>query len=265
MGSRRAQRERSRSRAPRTSLALVGVLALAGLLFAVNSQVSREHAARYEGGLAGLVAEETELVRQLTADAETLRLEVDTLTDQLDEGAEGAAPEEDSTSAGRSPVTGPGIIVTLDDAPTDAPVLPGVHPDDLVVHQQDLEAVINALWSGGAEAMAIQGQRIVATSAIRCVGNVLLLHGQVHSPPYTIEAIGDPEALRAALDGSHAVSVYREWADAVNLGWSVQGPAELELPAHEGGGELRFARVPEGLDVFAGAAPGLADARAGGR
>jgi len=263
MESRRARREQVGGRAPRASLAIVAVLALAGLLFTVNSQVSKERSSRFEGGLAGLVAEETDVVRQLTAQVEALSGEVDQLTSQLDDSPE--VPESGPRSVGRIPVTGPGLVVTLDDAPADAPVPPGVHPDDLVVHQQDIEAVINALWAGGAEAMAIQGQRIVATSAIRCVGNVLLLHGQVHSPPYTIEAIGDPEALRAALDGSHAVSVYREWADAVNLGWSVQGPVELELPAHEGGGELRFARVPEGLDVFAGAAPGLADARAGGR
>ncbi len=262
------RRERVRARGSRTSLALVGVLALAGLLFAVNSQVSREHAARHDGdGLAGLVAEETELVRQLTADAEALRTEVDTLTDGLDDSRPGAGPQVQAAAiaAGRTPVTGPGLTVTLDDAPADAPQPPGIHPDDLVVHQQDLEAVINALWAGGAEAMTIQGQRIVSTSAVRCVGNVLLLEGQVYSPPYTIAAIGDPEALRAALDASPAVGIYREWADAVGLGWSVSGPAQLELPAHEGGAELRFARVPDDVDVFAADTPGAADGEVVGR
>jgi len=261
------RRERVRVRRPRTSFALVAVLALAGLLFAVNSQVSRENVARHDGGLAGLVAEETELVRQLTADAEALRTEVDALTDELDASRPGASPQVQvaAVMAGRTPVTGPGLTVTLDDAPADAPQPPGVHPDDLVVHQQDLEAVINALWAGGAEAMAIQGQRIVSTSAVRCVGNVLLLEGQVHSPPYSVQAIGDPEALRAALDASPAVGTYREWANAVGLGWSVSGPSQLELPAHEGGGELRFARVPDDVDVFAAVDPDAAGAQAAGR
>lgn len=260
------RRERVRRRAPRTSLALVGVLALAGLLFAVNSQVSREHESRYADGLAGLVAEETELVRQLTADAEALRTEVDDLTDRLDdEHVPDAVTVGSASAAGRTPVTGPGLTVTLDDAPADSPQPPGVHPDDLVVHQQDIEAVVNALWAGGAEAMAIQGQRIVTTSAIRCVGNVLLLHGQVYSPPYTISAIGEPEVLRAALDASPAVAVYREWAGAVGLGWSVQLPPRLDLPAHEGGTELRYARVPDGVDVFADVEPAALDPLAGGR
>jgi len=129
------------------------------------------------------------------------------------------------------------------------------------VHQQDLEAVINALWAGGAEAMAIQGRRVVATTVVRCVGNVLLLDGQVFSPPYVVSAIGDPEVLRAALDASPAVGRYREWVDAVGLGWSVTSSNELELPAVQGAGELRFARVPAEVDVFeaagTGAAPGV--------
>lgn len=232
----------------RLHLSLVAVLAFAGLLITVNSQVSHETAPRHEGGLAGLVAEETEAVRELTAQAEQLRLEVDALTDEL----ESSAPEDAvGRSVGRTPVAGPGLAVVLDDAPPDAPQPAGVHPDDLVVHQQDIEAVVNALWAGGAEAVAIQGQRIVATSAIRCVGNVLLLHGQVYSPPYTIEAVGDVEGMRAALEESPGVSTYREWAQVVGLGWEVRGPLELTLPAHEGGTELRWARVPDGVDVLA--------------
>lgn len=261
MENRRARREQGGARAPRASLALVAVLALAGLLFTVNSQISQERSSRFEGGLAGLVAEEADLVRQLTSEVEVLAAEVDRLTSQLDDGPQ--VPESGPRGVGRVPVTGPGLLVTLDDAPAGAPVPAGVHPDDLVVHQQDIEAVINALWAGGAEAMAIQGQRIVSTSAIRCVGNVLLLHGQVYSPPYEISAVGEVETMRAALDASPAVSVYREWAHAVGLGWSVQGPVSLDLPAHEGGSELRFARVPEGVDVFAGA--GSAGALGGGR
>jgi|SRR5690554_3555184 len=251
------RRERVRPSGSRTSLALVVVLALAGLLFAVNSQVSREHASRHDGGLVGLVAQEAELVRELTAESETLRTEVDALTDELEAPRPGVDSSAGSAiTAGRSAMAGPGIEVVLDDAPSDAPLPPGVHPDDLVVHQQDLEAVVNALWAGGAEAMAIQGQRIVSTSAVRCVGNVLLLEGQVHSPPYAITAIGDPEELRAALDASPAVATYREWAEAVGLGWQVASQGRLELPAHEGGGELKFARVPEGVDVFAASEPG---------
>lgn len=253
MGTRRARRDRARSRVPRSSFMLVTVLALAGFLFTANSQISRDHGVRPDGGLPGLVAEEAELVRELTADVDELRGEVERLTDSLESPDRPPAPDADfvAVAAGRTAVTGPGIEVTLDDAPADAPALSGIHPDELIVHQQDLEAVINALWAGGAEAMAIQGQRIVSTSAVRCVGNVLLLEGQVYSPPYVVTAVGDAAAMRAALDSAPAVATYREWADLVGLGWAVADVGSLELPAYEGGGELRFARVPEGVDVFA--------------
>ena len=66
----------------------------------------------------------------------------------------------------------------------------GVDPNQLVVHQSDLQAVVNALWAGGAEAMTIAGQRVIATSAVRCVGNTLLLNGRVFSPPFEVAAIG---------------------------------------------------------------------------
>src|SRR5690625_6014343 len=73
----------------------------------------------------------------------------------------------------------------------------GVEADDLVVHQQDMEAYINALWAGGAEAMMLQDQRVVNGSSFRCAGNTLLLEGRVYSPPFVITAIGDPEELRS--------------------------------------------------------------------
>ena len=81
------------------------------------------------------------------------------------------------------------MTVALDDAPPQArsrplpPGIPSPTPDDLVVHQQDIQGVVNALWAGGAEAMTLMGQRVIATTAVRCVGNTLLLHGAVYSPP----------------------------------------------------------------------------------
>ena len=99
-----------------------------------------------------------------------------------------------ATTAARSALT---------DAPPDAtPLVPGVpdpSPNDLVIHQQDLQAVVNALWVGGAEGIQVMDQRLVSTSAVRCVGNTLVLQGRLYSPPYTVTAVGDPEALHAAL------------------------------------------------------------------
>ena len=68
----------------------------------------------------------------------------------------------------------------------------GLGPDDLVVHQQDVQAVVNALWRGGADGVQVMDQRLIATSAVRCVGNTLILQGRVYSPPFTVTAVGDP-------------------------------------------------------------------------
>src|SRR4029078_9585793 len=98
-------------------------------------------------------------------------------------------------------VRAPAVSVSLDDAHRSAASLPKPYgPDDIVVHQQDVQGVVNALWAGGAEARMLHDQRGTATSAVQCVGNTLLLQGRVYSPPYVIKAIGNTTALKAALD-----------------------------------------------------------------
>ena len=93
-------------------------------------------------------------------------------------------------------------------------------PDDLVVHQQDIQAVLNALWSGGAEGIQMQDQRIIATSAPRCVGNTLLLNGRTYSPPYVITAIGDAAAMQAALAAAPLVTLYKQYVVRFGLGYT---------------------------------------------
>src|SRR5205814_4741992 len=91
-------------------------------------------------------------------------------------------------AAGLVAMRGPGLKVTLDDSKRVK--APTGNVNDLVIHSQDVQAVVNALWRAGAEAIAINGQRLVSTSAVLCVGNTLLLNGTVHSPPYVVVAIG---------------------------------------------------------------------------
>ncbi len=108
-------------------------------------------------------------------------------------------------------------------------------PNDLVIHEQDLQAVVNALWASGAEAVAVNGERITARSAIRCVGNTLLLHGSVYAPPYRVAAVGDPEALAAGLRSDEAVERFLVAAEEFRLGFSVRRQTGLRLPAFHGG------------------------------
>lgn len=145
--------------------------------------------------------------------------------------------------AGLTAVRGRGITAVLTDSTL--PDSPTGNLNDLVIHEQDLQAVINALWAGGAEAMSVNGQRIMATTAIRCVGNTLLLHGAVYSPPYVIEGVGDRVALRAELARDPVVAQFRTAARQFKLGFAVTDEM-LEIPAFDGAPGLTVAQTAEG-------------------
>ena len=117
-----------------------------------------------------------------------------------------------------------------------------------MVHQQDVQGVVNALWDGGAEAMMLMDQRVISTSAVRCVGNTLILQGRVYSPPYVITAIGNPAALKKALDDSPQVAIYRQYVDAIGLGYDVRTSPERTFPAYAGSINLQNASVPPMTD-----------------
>lgn len=224
------------------AVGVAGVLAFAGLLFAANARISGGDA-RGANDLPGLVQAELDRAQVAQSEVSTLRSEVDQLTDQQATQAplDSAGSQQLAVTAGWVPVSGPGVEVRLTDAPAGAARPDWATNDDLVVHQQDVQAVMNALWAGGAEAMALQDQRVVSTSAFRCVGNVLYLQGQVYSPPYVVRAIGDADALMAALDASPEIQVYREYVDAVGLGWSVSTVDDMLLPGYDGPAELSYA------------------------
>ena len=109
-----------------------------------------------------------------------------------------------------------------------------------------MQAVVNALWAGGAEAMTIMDVRVISTSAVRCVGNTLLLHGRVYSPPFVITAIGEP--ARAAAGAGRRRRACRLFRDAVadfGLGYQETVERNVTVPAYDGSGALRRARVAE--------------------
>ncbi|TMK82940.1 MAG: DUF881 domain-containing protein [Actinobacteria bacterium] len=134
--------------------------------------------------------------------------------------------------AGLADVTGPGVVVEMRDSLLRRS--PTGDPNDLVIHQQDIQAVVNALWAGGAEAMSINGERLTSDSAVRCVGNTLLLHGSVYAPPYRISAIGDPGALSAVLASDPLVERFRVFVEDVHLGFTIRRAGSLTVPAFQG-------------------------------
>jgi uncharacterized protein YlxW (UPF0749 family) len=219
------------------------VLAVGGLLMATSAQTARGTDLRSERrtDLADLVRAQEERAEAAQRAVQQLRADIDRLTAQQAQAnapvaAARASGDALAPEAGLTAMSGPGVVVTLDDAQRDpgTPLPAGVTPDDLVVHQQDLQAVVNALWAGGAEGVEVMDQRLVSTSAVRCVGNTLLLHGRVYSPPFTVSAVGDSRRLDAALQASPQLVTYRGWVDAVGLGYQVSTHQDLDLPAYSG-------------------------------
>jgi uncharacterized protein YlxW (UPF0749 family) len=265
---------RSRS----ASVGLAGVLVLAGLLFTTSAQTSRSVPLRAERGDASEVVLAEEQARdERTRQVAALTREVEARTAaeaRVDSGVAALQRKISDLAAplGAAPVRGPGLVVTLDDAPRGTSVRAGVTPDDLVVHQQDVQAVVNALWSGGAEAMMLMDQRVISTSAVRCVGNTLLLQGRVYSPPYRITAIGDLVQLRKALAASGQVQIYQQYVTELHLGFDVRSVSEVTLPGFDGPLALRFAHLPSSSPAGsaslspaspAGSASGAASAQSG--
>lgn len=238
---RRAARHQARRRRPLSVLSVAVVGVVAGLLFSTSASLASDEPERRPENLRDLVRDETARLDETRTAVLGLRDDVDSLL------AEQSPPDADpalAIASGRTAVTGPGVVVQLWDAPVPPSMPDGVTVDDLVVHQQDLEGVMNGLWAGGAEAMTVQGHRVTATTSVRCVGNVLLIDGATYSPPYEIAAIGDQSALREALLESRAVDVYLQYVDALNLGWSLDDEGQIEMPADRSNLTLEHAYVP---------------------
>ncbi|MFX1759105.1 MULTISPECIES: DUF881 domain-containing protein [Rhodococcus] len=237
-----------RLRAPVWGVATLVVCLVAGLLVGTTRGVSDgdELRAGDSPRLSDLVRAAQEKADELAATRDDLAARIDELQNRTAVTDEDVAAVLDDLSAIEDPAglvarRGPGVTVTLTDAPRDANgrYPSGASPDDLVVHQQDVQSVLNAMWAGGAEAVAMQDQRIVATSAPRCIGNTLLLHGRTYSPPYVVTALGDPARLQAALDAEPGIRIYKQYAARYQLGYGQQVSNDLSVPAYTGGSSAR--------------------------
>ena len=222
------------------------VALLCGSLFTVSA-ISSDGTDLRPGitDLVSLVSSEAEQYEQLRSRVESLTEEVNDLTSSLadrDVARVQGRIADYADPAGLVPVEGEGMTVTLTDSPlgqddTDQP------ERFLVVHQQDIQAVVNAMWRAGAEAVTIQGQRLVSTTGIKCEGPSVTLHGVPYPPPYVISGIGDPDELRASIDADRYLSLYRQQADQddILIGWDAELDESIEAPAYSGLLDLSYA------------------------
>jgi uncharacterized protein YlxW (UPF0749 family) len=224
-------------------------LLCAGLLFATSATNARGTDLRPSRNttLAGLVEEQSRRSASLTRQHAALSQDIEKLQTQQGSIEPKLAKQlkDLSDQVGTTPVTGPGLTVTLKDAPREVVKdNPDVDADWLVIHQQDIQAVVNALWAGGADAISIQNHRVISTTGIKCVGNSVVLHGVPYLPPYRITAIGDRRKLQRALDDSQYIDNLQDYVNKFQLGYEVKNESSVAMPAYEGTLELQSATVP---------------------
>jgi uncharacterized protein YlxW (UPF0749 family) len=225
------------------------VCLLAGLLLAATHRVSGGAEIRRSDAprLVDLVREAQSSVSRLSSQREALTNKIDSTHGRSSNTALAAMLKRVGELAGEAdmdPAHGPGLVVTLNDAQRDANgrFPRDASPDDLVVHQQDIEAVLNALWTAGAEAIQMQDQRIIATSVPRCVGNTLLLNGRTYSPPYVITAIGNAAAMQAALAAAPLVTIYKQYVVRFGLGYHEEVKPDVQIVGHSEPVRMHFAQ-----------------------
>ncbi len=222
-------------------LLTVVVIALAGFMMASAAVAARGQDLRPNRNtdLIELVRAQASRNVDLAKQVSDLRAEVDRLS--TEQGGAVVDTSAGAAAAGLTAVKGPAVSVTLTDAPANVKPI-GVAEELLIVHQQDIQAVVNAMWRGGAEAMSIQGQRVTSRTGIKCVGNSVLLHGIPYAPPYILVAIGDQQGIEQALAGSAYLQAYRQYTDRYGLGYAEKRINDVTLPAYTGAVDLGYAK-----------------------
>lgn len=218
------------------------VMLIAGCVFGISASTSKGSNLRSDQSqLRELVLTREGEVNQHSAERDRL----DKSVAALQQGIAGydvsvAAAQKQAQaleeSAGLTELSGAGVEVSLDDAPLgpNGELPTGARPDDVVIHQSDVQGVVNAMWAAGVDAVTIMGKRLINTSAVLCVGNTLLLDGRTYSPPFIIAGIGDQAAIEQHLKNEPGLDLFFQAVQAFGLGYDVVRKNKINAPAYEG-------------------------------
>ena len=136
--------------------------------------------------------------------------------------------EKGNKIIGLSEVKGPGVIITLSDSKMESNIM--LNSSDLLVHDKDILNVVNELKNAGAEAISINDQRLLSTTAIICGGNIISINGEKIGAPFTIKAIGFPETLaNLARPGGHLSSFKERKLDV-----DIKKTNDITIPKYSG-------------------------------
>ncbi|HZP84860.1 MAG TPA: DUF881 domain-containing protein [Chthonomonadaceae bacterium] len=205
-----------------------------GFFYGSGAQVAVEKAAQYESEIKKLRARQTELENQIAKRTDA----ASTINKDL---------QDTKFLAGLTEAEGPGVQVTLLDSQKHETGDSPMGQLSLLIHDEDIARVVNELKASGAEAIAVNGQRVAITTAIRCVGPVVHVNGVPTAPPYVIQAIGNPDTMFTGLNMRDGVlDEMRRFDPAMAR---VEKKKLLKLPAFAGGTTLHYARPPKSSSV----------------
>ncbi|MEU6039964.1 DUF881 domain-containing protein [Actinomadura sp. NPDC047616] len=246
-----ARRAAAGDLAPRGRLRGTGVLlvlVLVGVLLAAASAEVRRSQPVAAEQRSRLVAQ----IRARTGDNDALQQRLEQARDEteraramaLARSAEGRRVRGElstaAAAAAATPISGDGLVVTVDDA--DRAEQGDRRGDEGRVYDQDLQVLVNGLWAAGAVAIAVNGQRLTPTTAIRSAGEAVLVDYRPLSGPYRVTAVGDPGRMLDAFGGSAADRRLRALEDRFGIRYRVRRVEGLRLPA-AGVLRLRHARA----------------------
>ncbi|MEV7569949.1 DUF881 domain-containing protein [Streptomyces tanashiensis] len=227
---------------PRNLRAKLGVAA--GLLLAAavvtvgaaEARISAPVVAKERQDLIDRIERETSTADQLEEDVERIRAEVGERQRQALQQHGGDQAELVALLSGATPVHGPGVKLVVDDAKgTDTggggPRESSGFSDTGRVRDRDMQRVINGLWESGAEAVAINGQRLTSLSAIRAAGDAILVDNKPLVPPYTVLAIGDGQRLSTAFQDSADGQYLHALVENFGIRSRISAEGDVRLPA----------------------------------
>lgn len=250
-GYAEAAERRRQGSAPRPTKRAVVAMALLAFALGIGATAATLALRQPAGSvLAARELLETQ-IRQRGADADAIQQEITAMTTEISElqkallGDEGQPVQDEidaaAVASGVRAVSGPGLRVVLTDAPSDS--ADTVDPN-LRVQDVDLQVVVNGLWAAGAEAVAVNGQRLTAMTAIRSAGDAVLVDLVALSSPYTVEAIGDAVGMQTAMARASAGQHMATLRSTYGIGVQLSSQTRLELPG-TGLVTLYEAEVPE--------------------
>ncbi|RLU80404.1 hypothetical protein CTZ27_34820 [Streptomyces griseocarneus] len=224
----------------RAKLGLAGALLLAAVvvtLGAAQAQISAPTLAKERQQLIDRIDKETKDADALQKNVDTLRAAVGTKQRDVLQQHGGDRAELVALLAGATPVQGPGVKLVVDDAKQtkqssgSGPRESSGFSDTGRVRDRDMQRIVNGLWQSGAEAIAVNGQRLTALSAIRAAGDAILVDNKPLPPPYTVLAIGDGQRLSTAFQNSPDGLYLRALQQNYGIRFSISPQGEVRLPA----------------------------------